>query len=633
MEEELEGLRREREEKLKAIAEKKKHVEELKKKRAERAEAQAARSKGEKKLSADLGRQVENLVAEILGSEKTGADGTSPEGPLKELRDEQGAAASSSKSLAFTTEYGQAAETIMPSEADVYNRFVQTDPVEFGTGDGKEPPKRGLLVKQRSAMQLAAERAKARAVQERSQTTAAGTVRKIDAVPEEDEEKAETQEMPEEEKERLQQLPDFKNFFDRTTLMVERVLGQQQWDSFADFKNASAGQQGDEEELIAHTEDYMEERWTQGRPVTDCRFSPRAHEYFLAAYGQKENPSLSDPDGCMLVWNVAMKSRPEMVFSSQSAVLTAHFHKFNPALYFGGTYSGGIVLWDSRAKAGPVQRTPLSGKGHSHPVAAMQQVGTQNATNLITASNEGRLCVWSLAMLVLPQETIDLKNEIKNQNRKDLAVMSLCFPENETNILYVGAEDGSVCQCHIHGSKVGVTEIYDGHEGPVTGLDMHPRGDSAQYGVDNVGDLAVTTSFDWSAKVWSVKQSTNPVLSLDNYEDYVYDARWHPSHPAVFSTVDGEGHVDLWNLNRNMESPAARLQHPTRKLALNKCSWSSDGKKLVTGDSDGMLSVYSVDKTVSQPGREDYLMFQERMRSFQPIQPRARTETMFAGRR
>merc|ERR1712039_407184 len=142
----------------------------------------------------------------------------------------------------------------------------------------------------------------------------------------------------------------------------------------------------------------------------------------MGAYGKRENAALSDPDGCALIWNLAMRTRPELAFTCPSAVLTAHCHRFEPSLFFGGTYAGGVVLWDARAKAGPVLRTPLSGKGHSHPVQAMQQVGTQNATNLVTASNDGRLCVWSLAMLVVPQETLDLKNETKN--RRDLAVMS-----------------------------------------------------------------------------------------------------------------------------------------------------------------------------------------------------------------
>merc|ERR1719221_1199273 len=257
-------------------------------------------------------------------------------------------------------------------------------------------------------------------------------------------------------------------------------------------------------EAMKHKADYAEER-CHTRPITDCRFSPHQPEMFLAAYGQKASPQLTDPDGCVLVWNLAMKTRPELTFTCPSAVLTAHFNRFDPKLLFGGTYAGGVVLWDTRAKAGPVLRTPLSGKGHSHPVQAMQQVGTQNATNLVSASNDGRLCVWSINMLKEPQETKDLKNETKN--RRDLAVMTLSFPENETNILYVGAEDGSLCQVHIHGSKVGVTEVYDGHEGPISGVDMHPhQGEASQAGVDANFDMALSCSFDWSIKLWKTKE-------------------------------------------------------------------------------------------------------------------------------
>jgi len=460
----------------------------------------------------------------------------------------------------------------------------------------------------------------------------AGAARELRTLPDQngngDTEAVPTQEFTPEEKERVQSHPDFQAFFQRTTLLVERALGQEAWDLAADFAGSAGGERDAEAEgaeaRLKHVDEYVEERWSRNRPVTEVRFSPHQKEMFLGAYGQRVNPALSDPDGCMLVWNLAMRNRPELTFSCQSAVLTARFHRFDPALFYGGTYSGGVVLWDARAKAGPVLRTPLSGKGHSHPVQAMQQVGTQNATNLVSASNDGRLCVWSLAMLSLPQETIDLKNETKN--RRDLAVMSLSFPDNETNTLYVGTEDGSVCQVHIHGSKVGVTELYDGHEGPVAGLDFHPhQSDASQHGVETSFDLALSCSFDWSVKLWMVKQHQFPVLSLDNFEDYVYDVKWHPNHPATFASVDGEGHVDLWNLNQNVESPMARCENPNqRRLALNRCHWSVDGRKLVAGDSEGALSVYAVDRSIAQPRNEDFQQFQERVRQFQPIVPRAR---------
>ncbi|CAE7560215.1 DYNC1I2, partial [Symbiodinium sp. CCMP2456] len=429
------------------------------------------------------------------------------------------------------------------------------------------------------------------------------------------------------ERKKVESHPDYRAFFERATLLVERVLGQETWDLALDFKNTSAeGVEGEGggADALKHVDDYVEDKWSRGRPVTDLRFSPHNKEIFIAAYHQKSNPELSDPDGCMLVWNLSMKSRPEVVFSAPSAVLTAIPHKFDPALLYGGTYSGGIVLWDTRQKAGPVLKTPLSGKGHAHPVTAMEQVGTQNATNLVTASNDGRLCVWSLAMLNQPQETVDLKHESKG--RREPSVMSLSFPENETNVLYVGSEDGAMWQVNLRGTKTGITELYDGHDGPVTGVHMHPhQGNDSGISADTTTDLCLTSSFDWSIKLWRVKQFQSPVLSLDTFEDYVYDVRWHPTHPAVFASTDGEGHIDLWNLNKNIELPVLRCENPNgRRLALNKCHWSNDGRKLAAGDSEGTVSVFAADRTVAQPRNEDFLQFQERVRQLKPIVQRTR---------
>lgn len=61
------------------------------------------------------------------------------------------------------------------------------------------------------------------------------------------------------------------------------------------------------------------------------------------------------------------------------------------------------MLWDTRSKHLPVLKTPLSAAGHTHPVYAMQMVGTQNAHNLITSSTDGTVCSWLVDMLVQPQ--------------------------------------------------------------------------------------------------------------------------------------------------------------------------------------------------------------------------------------
>jgi WD40 repeat protein len=90
----------------------------------------------------------------------------------------------------------------------------------------------------------------------------------------------------------------------------------------------------------------------------------------------------------------------------QSDVLSVTFSPFHSNLIFGGTYSGQILLWDTRSKHLPVLKTPLSAAGHTHPVYAMQMVGTQNAHNLITSSTDGTVCSWLVDMLAQPQVSI-----------------------------------------------------------------------------------------------------------------------------------------------------------------------------------------------------------------------------------
>lgn len=48
-------------------------------------------------------------------------------------------------------------------------------------------------------------------------------------------------------------------------------------------------------------------------------------------------------------------------------------------------------------------------------------------------------------------------------------------------------------------------------------------------------------------------QSTRPLYSFEDSCDYVYDAMWSPTHPAMFACVDLSGRLDLWNLNNDTE--------------------------------------------------------------------------------
>lgn len=112
---------------------------------------------------------------------------------------------------------------------------------------------------------------------------------------------------------------------------------------------------------------------------------------------------LNEPDGLVLIWNTHLLERPEFVFHAPSDVTTCMFSPFHPNLVVGGTYSGQVLIWDTRARHLPVLKTPLSAVGHTHPIYAVQMVGTQNAYNFISASTDGLVCSWQLDMLAQPQ--------------------------------------------------------------------------------------------------------------------------------------------------------------------------------------------------------------------------------------
>ncbi|KAF4516881.1 hypothetical protein B566_EDAN011225 [Ephemera danica] len=393
----------------------------------------------------------------------------------------------------------------------------------------------------------------------------------------------ELRELSEEQKQMIILSEEFRRFIDHSGRIMERALAEQ--DVCIDYSGAMGGEDGADEKSgakLSLNRVFVDERWSKSRCVTSLDWSPHYPELLLASYHSNED-SPHDPDGVCLVWNTKFKKNtPEYIFHCQSPVMSAIFARFNPHLILGGTYSGQIVLWDNRVqKRTPIQRTPLSASAHTHPVYCLSVVGTPNAHNLISISTDGRLCSWSLDMLSQPQETM----ELQNKQGKAMAVKSLAFPNNDVNNFVVGCEEGAICTACRHGARAGVIETYEGHQGPVTGIDTH----NVQGPMD-FSHLFLSSSFDWTIKLWSLKEN-KPLYSLEDNGDYVYDVAWSPIHPALFAAVDGTGKLDLWNLNQETEAPTASVV-VEKNLALNKVSWTQSGQHVTVGDDIGRIWVY-----------------------------------------
>ncbi|XP_055931881.1 cytoplasmic dynein 1 intermediate chain 2-like isoform X1 [Argiope bruennichi] len=407
--------------------------------------------------------------------------------------------------------------------------------------------------------------------------------------------------LSEEEKKQIMLREDFHQFFDRASRIIERAL-YEDLDILIDYTGTREEQDGDDKSGIklSLNRTFFDDRWSKNRTVTSFDWSSQFPELLVASYNNNED-SPHDPDGVCLVWNMKFKkTTPEYIFHCQSAVMSTCFAKFHPNLVLGGTYSGQIVLWDNRSsKRTPVQRSPLSAIAHTHPVYCIQVVGTQNAHNLVSISTDGKFCTWSLDMLSAPQDTMELSHQ---KQSRPVSVTSLSFPSGDYNNFIVGSEEGTIYTASRHGSKAGIHELFEGHQGPVTGLSSH----SAQGHID-FSHLFLSASMDWTVKLWSLKDS-KPLYSFEDNGDYVCDVAWSPVHPSVFACVDGMGRLDIWNLNNDTELPTVSVVADGNP-ALNRVVWTPSGHQVAVGDDLGRVYIYDVGEQLATPKNDEWSRF------------------------
>ncbi|KAF8994458.1 hypothetical protein BDQ17DRAFT_1430992 [Cyathus striatus] len=190
---------------------------------------------------------------------------------------------------------------------------------------------------------------------------------------------------------------------------------------------------------------------------------------------------------------------------------------------------------------------------------------------------------WLVDMLAQPQETLELIHAGHNKTG-EVAITCLDFPPNETTTFWVGTEEGNVYQAN----------RYD-RAGAKAGLNQHDV-------YKDFSDLFLTSSVDWTDKLWRAKSlakpSTShaiaPVYSFDEADDYVCDVKWHPNHPGLFGMVDGSGKFDRRNLNTDTEVLAVSTTVGSGR-AINKLQWDKkEGRRAALGGSDGRLYIYDI---------------------------------------
>lgn len=235
--------------------------------------------------------------------------------------------------------------------------------------------------------------------------------------------------------------------------------------------------------------------------------------------------------------------------------------------------------------------------------------------SLISASTDGRICIWDLDQLQAPVHKFDLRITISitssinhlSDKKIEASITSFVVPSTEGKEWIFGTETGRLYASTLDIApkskadvnmedpatnalaKEVVLSLFSKdhtHYGPVTSMHLHPLLPNHHDG------LLLTSSLDSTVKLWNIEHSTVPMYTFEPSTDYIGDVRWSPIRVCVFAVVDGNGTVTFWNLVKDTEVPVLEIKISER--ALNKIRWSMDGKSVMIGDAVGQTIVYEV---------------------------------------
>lgn len=166
-----------------------------------------------------------------------------------------------------------------------------------------------------------------------------------------------------------------------------------------------------------HKKFVWQEKTELKRAVTSIDWSPSQPEILLASYSKSSEWNMDEPDGMIDLFSVSLQGRPEMTLHCQYEITKAMFNPHDPNIVIGSTMSGYLLEWDIRAKkepingaaaerknrSQPIQKSCLAQNGHQYPVYCLSVIGFHNQHQIVSISNDGKMCNWRPKVLVDPQ--------------------------------------------------------------------------------------------------------------------------------------------------------------------------------------------------------------------------------------
>lgn len=403
-------------------------------------------------------------------------------------------------------------------------------------------------------------------------------------------------ELSETEAEKLARETKFHGFFLQASKFIEKALSSDEG-GFSRVEGtasgtgigtgAAAGVQGRDVEAEVEFKLPTE---MEGKMVSFVDWSSLIPEVCLSVYGERDSmlaaTSASDK---IYIWNSNFSSRAEFELNSGAKVSRAIFSPFNSEYVVSGLECGRLYLYDLRAKRDPVLKSLPLNESHKSAITGLDFIGGQNSNNIVSVSEEGKLCLWNLAKLDYPVKSVEI---LAGDRKKDddiafpLEPFCLSIIPGDTSSVYLGVADACVYQCTVLGANSSdklLDRTFKSHSSVVTAL-SHNKASSVSNLVSNA---MLSGSLDWTVKLWNVKNA-EPLYTFLHHGAPITDVQWNPGHPALFVSSDSEGKVAVVDLYQDFDNPVW-----TTKLnsAVLNAKWDVTGRFLALTDDQGAFIV------------------------------------------
>lgn len=348
-----------------------------------------------------------------------------------------------------------------------------------------------------------------------------------------------------------------------------------------------------------------------------------------ATYGRFDHEDWCTHRATLCTWNLDRRTvkedRPDTVIDSSCCLMCLEFHPTNPAWIVGGNFNGEVIVWDlSRVDDLVVATSGIGDDAHREPVSKVHWIKSQSSKkreyNIISVSGDGKALVWKIDLkkgrlklylgFIVMSQSLPRSMKVRGvRGDKEVGVTSVSFSQHDPDLFILGSESGCVFKCNLHakGNPAGshitssvplcspVTFTYSPHHGPVHSVDCSVFHRNA----------FLSSGMDECLRIYNMLQ-TQPVLTIEPEDGYIFSAKWSPVRPAVLGAVTGKGHLLLYDLRNGQMIPAHKIEASPNMVPVYSLQFNHQQKKIIaTGDGQGYIRVFRLGSSLTTMSSRD----------------------------